>query len=63
MTEKPPLGMVPYNIWIDKRIEDLLEGISRYVAEDRYDELVEDWCYEVAQLIKSMRHYRETKNM
>ncbi|MDD9148144.1 hypothetical protein OYT88_06230 [Sporolactobacillus sp. CQH2019] len=29
---KPPLGIMPKNIWLQQRLDDLLEAIDRYYA-------------------------------
>jgi hypothetical protein len=29
-TEKPPLGIMPYTLWIDNRIQEIGEAIKRY---------------------------------
>lgn len=29
---EPPLGIIPHNIWVEKRIEELSSAINRYIA-------------------------------
>ena len=48
--KKPPLGLIPRNIWLSKRLFDIKEAIKRYLDADypipdkwieEYNELVE----------------------
>ena len=42
---KPPLGIIPKNIWIDIRRSELLEAIGRYAGAKK--EIPQDWVDEI----------------
>lgn len=45
--EIPPLGLMPRNIWDEKRIEALCYAITRYIQHDKIDENVKEWIEEL----------------
>ena len=53
--KKPPLGIIPFKIWMEQRIKDLLDAIHRYVSEGIVNEYVCEWSTEVDALIKQHR--------
>ena len=48
---KPPLGVVPRFIWIDRRVEELKEAINRNVMAGSLEPIGE-WIEELKQLLK-----------
>lgn len=49
---KPPLGITPNYIWIEKRIQEIEQGIIRFVMADY--EIPEDWKTELKELKERM---------
>ena len=53
---KPPLGIMPHDIWIEKRIQDLLEAMRRYSEANMVIPI--EWIDELDQLIKGESYGR-----
>lgn len=49
---KPPIGVKPEYIWKLQRIQELADGIQRYVQAGCYRSCVADWSRELAKLIE-----------
>lgn len=52
MNDKPPLGVKPEYIWKLHRIQELADGIQRYVQAGHYWSCVGEWSCELAKLIQ-----------
>jgi hypothetical protein len=48
--KKPPLGIIPKDIWEMQRLKELMEAISRYYND--YREIPIKWIEEYNELIK-----------
>lgn len=48
-TAKPPIGVIPKQLWMEKRAQDLARSIHEYIAEGRYA-LVGEWLIELHEL-------------
>jgi len=46
-SEKPPIGIEPEFIWRERRIEELIRAISRYVSQHIYAECMVAWAKEL----------------
>lgn len=46
---KPPIGVIPKQLWMEKRARDLARAIHEYAAEGRY-EPVGEWLTELHEL-------------
>jgi len=55
--EKPPLGVMPQNIWKEKRIEELSRAIHEYIKDGRFDPAL-IWINELQKLV-----YEKLKEM
>jgi len=49
--KKPPLGVMPRQIWLMRRAKDLADGIKRYLDAGYYITSVQLWCDELIKLI------------
>jgi hypothetical protein len=49
---RPPLGIEPHDIWIQRRIEDLLKAMNRYVQSNM--QIPVEWVEEYNKLIKNL---------
>lgn len=47
---KPPLGLVPYNIWVAERINEIKLAIDRYKDENL--QIPTEWLEEYNKLVK-----------
>lgn len=52
--EKPPLGLMPKNIWIEKRIEDIAQAIRRYIESNFH--VPQEWIDEKEKLRKQLNN-------
>jgi hypothetical protein len=48
--EKPPLGIMPRNVWVAMRVDELWQAIDRYRETEK--QVPEEWLEELAY------HYR-----
>ena len=46
---KPPRGVIPRQLWLEKRAQDLARAIHEYTTEGRY-EPVSEWLTELHEL-------------
>jgi hypothetical protein len=46
--KKPPIGVMPHSIWLNKRKEDLLQAIRRFIEANKTPN--EEWVLELAWL-------------
>ncbi len=46
---RPPLGVIPHALWIDKRKQELARAISEYVQAGMYGP-VDEWWNELRNL-------------
>lgn len=46
---KPPLGIMPHKIWVELRVQDLLEAMKRYSESNMV--IPREWIEELQQLI------------
>lgn len=49
LNEKPPIGIVPHFIWVDKRILEILEAFERYSNAGKAVPV--EWVTELRKLI------------
>jgi hypothetical protein len=56
-TEKPPLGLMPEYIWIEKRIDEIEAAIKRYASADKFIPI--EWVAECSFL----RHQLENRSI
>lgn len=59
---RPQLGVMPKNIWEEKRIQNLASGIMRYVAAGQihtreHAEAICTWCRELTQRVSSLGNW------
>lgn len=52
--ERPPLGLMPKNIWIEKRIEDIAQAIRRYIESSFH--VPQEWIDEKEKLRKQLNN-------
>ncbi len=48
--EKPPLGLMPKQIWLEQRAMDLVAAMARYSPHGRWDKVLE-WSNELEWII------------
>lgn len=46
--KKPPLGIMPRNIWEEQRVDDILEAMKRYSLEEV--PIPNEWVEELKEL-------------
>ena len=51
MSAKPPLGIMPKHLWDEKRVDDLIHGMNRYI-EARMP-IPTEWVKEYNRLTKT----------
>lgn len=49
---KPPIGIMPPDIWIDHRVKELAGAIQRYAEFDARHESIAKWAQEIVDLRK-----------
>lgn len=42
---KPPLGLIPHRVWVQRRILDILQAMSRYLEADQ--KIPQEWIDEL----------------
>lgn len=52
--QKPPLGIMPEDVWKRQRAEELAQTIGRYIFTTGYEHLVVGWCRELEDLIRGL---------
>ena len=61
---KPPLGVMPEWLWIEKRIQELIDVIQRYESvggRERDNNTIIKWCHEVAELSILLQEHKGKK--
>lgn len=63
VVQKPPLGAMPRQIHMEKRISELTRAISEYIEEGRWEfPSVDDWLLELMELLRTYRRlYHENQ--
>ena len=54
--KKPPIGIMPRYIWIEKRIEDIKTAMKRFSEAE--EDIFEEWYVELGQLISELNKPR-----
>lgn len=49
-TKKPPIGVMPRQLWQETRVQDLTRAIHEYIKEGRFQP-AEKWVMELAELL------------
>jgi len=57
--EKPPLGVMPHIIWLEKRITELSRAFYEYTSIGIYDNTKRAWLYELYNLYHQRERYLE----
>jgi hypothetical protein len=58
---KPPLGVMPQEIWYEKRINDLLRAISEYSSCGLFGP-THKWTLELADILKLQEHISKSQS-
>jgi len=53
-TKRPPNGVIPKNIWIQTRAEELSRAIYEYIKDGRINEQVDNWVNELSELLNQI---------
>lgn len=62
--EKPPLGIMPKNIWMHKRLNDILEAFIRYAEAGKLPPSA--WleeCMELTKAIEELENLEKSKDI
>lgn len=52
---EPPIGIMPREVWLEKRLEELRSAIKRYIEAGYY--VKEDWVKEYNSLLEEVKEY------
>lgn len=59
---RPPLGVMPRTIWLEHRIKELSEAITRQFAQEGHTPdlcLIDQWSQEINDLNGQVKHARD----
>lgn len=55
MSEKPPLGLTPKNIWTEGRIKEIANAIIRYIEAGKIRKIPVEWVNELSEHIDAAK--------
>jgi len=53
VSQKPPIGLIPENIWEQQRIEDLSKAINRYIMNGVFSPQINIWIDELQKRLRN----------